>query len=106
MPHRQYDITLESPMGPKQGTLRMEVQNGTVTGILSLLGYDNRISGTVCGAGELCLSHLLRSAVSIFQCRSELKLTEKELSGRVCTQHGCWDCHGTLTTETKKEQQA
>ncbi|WP_295858106.1 hypothetical protein [uncultured Oscillibacter sp.] len=97
MRERQYDFILESPMGTKNGTLRMRFQRGAVTGTLSLLGFDNEVAGALSGPGEIRLTHPLRSAVSTFQCESVLSLTGDGLSGRVCTDWGCWLCRGTLT---------
>ena len=45
MTHR-YHITLHSPMGPREGELSLTGEmNGTVTGVLSLLGFQQPVAG-------------------------------------------------------------
>ena len=40
----EYEIVLESPMGPRNGSLRFEEKNWEVTGTLILLGYENPVT--------------------------------------------------------------
>lgn len=98
MRERRYDLVLESPMGERSGTLRLRLQDGVVTGVLTLLGYENEVAGTVGGAGELRLVHPLRSSRSTFSCESVLRERDGGLFGRVRTEWGSWSCRGTLSS--------
>ena len=41
----QYDILLESPLGERSGTLCWTERNGAVEGTLTLLGFENSVTG-------------------------------------------------------------
>ena len=99
----QYDVTLQSPMGPRQGTLRLHVQGDAVTGVFSLLGFDNAVSGTRTGPYQLRLLHSLRSAVSVLECSCVLELTQQGLSGEVSMTRAGWRGWGRLTGTKRPE---
>lgn len=80
-----YRVTLESPLGPRPGLLRLEALDGEVTGTLSLLGFDNAVSGRRLDARRLLLTHGLRTAVSSLSCESILELDGAALIGTACT---------------------
>ena len=62
MTHR-YRITLHSPMGPREGELTLTGEvNGAVTGILSVLGFQQPVSGRE-SSGHIQLQHRLRTAM-------------------------------------------
>lgn len=42
-----YDVLLHTPMGKKKGELKAKIENGKLTGFLSLLGHTEPIHGTV-----------------------------------------------------------
>lgn len=42
---KQYKMVLESQLGPREGTLRLEEDNGLLKGTITLLGYENPVSG-------------------------------------------------------------
>lgn len=77
----EYRIVLESQLGPRSGTLRVNGKNGSVTGVLTLLGYDNPVSGQWIGTHSLRLSHHLHTVVSDLSCVSELELDGERISG-------------------------
>ena len=87
MPHR-YRITLHSPMGPREGELTLTGEvNGAVTGILSVLGFQQPVSGRE-SSGHIQLQHRLRTAMQELDCVSLLELTGETITGVTHTGKG------------------
>lgn len=57
----EYKIVLESQLGSREGTLQLEDQNGVLTGTITLLGYENSVSGEWIGDHLFRVSHQLRT---------------------------------------------
>ena len=83
MTHR-YRITLHSPMGPREGELTL---TGEVTGILSVLGFQQPVSGRE-SSGHIQLQHRLRTAMQELDCVSLLELTGETITGVTHTGKG------------------
>lgn len=77
----RYAVTLNSPMGPRQGMLELVFGPSEITGNLHLLGFDNPVSGRQTGDGCVRLRHCLRSLISELRCVTDLKLAQGQLSG-------------------------
>ena len=87
MTHR-YHITLHSPMGPREGELTLTGEvNGAVTGILSVLGFQQSVSGRE-SSGHIQLQHRLRTAMQELDCVSLLELTGETITGVTHTGKG------------------
>ena len=87
MTHR-YRITLHSPMGPREGELTLTGEvNGAVTGILSVLGFQQPVAGQEKG-GCLQLKHRLRTAMQELECVSLLELAGETITGVTHTSKG------------------
>ena len=87
MTHR-YRITLHSPMGPREGELTLTGEvNGAVTGILSVLGFQQPVSGRE-SSGHIQLQHRLRTAMQELDCVSLLELTGETSTGVTHTGKG------------------
>ena len=87
MTHR-YHITLHSPMGPREGELTLTGEvNGAVTGILSVLGFQQSVSGRE-SSGHIQLQHRLRTAMQELDCVSLLELTGETITGVTHTGNG------------------
>ena len=87
MTHR-YRITLHSPMGPREGELTLTGEvNGAVTGILSVLGFQQPVSGRE-SSGHIQLQHRLRPAMQELDCVSLLELTGETITGVTHTGKG------------------
>ena len=80
-----YRVTLESPLGPRPGLLQLEFLDGRIGGTLSLLGFDNAVSGRRLGEHKLVLTHSLRTAVSVLPCESTLEWNGSALTGTTRT---------------------
>ncbi len=94
-----YQVTLDSPMGLRTGTLRLIFSGGQVEGTLTLLGFDNPVTGLRMGEDRIRLFHQLRSLMTELTCRSDLELTGGKLTGVADTDWGLMAWTG-LRTET------
>ena len=84
----RYRITLHSPMGPREGELSLTGEmNGTVTGVLSLLGFQQPVAGRE-SSGHIQLQHRLRTAMQELECVSLLELTGETITGVTHTDKG------------------
>ena len=79
-----YNIVLEGQLGERRGQLGWDEAGGEVRGRLSLLGFDNALTGERHG-GILHLTHELRTRVGRLSCRSTIVLQGKRLYGAVVT---------------------
>ena len=89
-----YEITLESQLGPRKGTLLLNVIGKEVTGTLSLLGFDNPVCGQWISGRHLRLLHHLRTRMSDIPCESTLELIQGNLTGTANTSKGKMPWHG------------
>ena len=93
-----YDILLESPLGERSGTLRFTERNGAVEGTLTLLGFENSVTGQREGR-ILTLTHPLRTVLSTLRCETRAELRGDSLSGTVSSR---WSQFHLLGTKTEK----
>lgn len=77
----QYKIVLESQLGPREGTLQMEDQNGILKGTITLLGYENSVLGEWTGEHSIRLSHHLQTKISNLSCVSVFKIERDTITG-------------------------
>ena len=92
----QYQITIQSQLGPRNGVLTLQYRESCVTGSLSLVGFVNAVQGSRTEDGVLCLSHLIRTAVSTLECDTRLKLYEGGLYGTTKSEHAGMQWEGVL----------
>ena len=91
---QQYEIILESQLGQRYGTLVwQENAAGQITGIFSLMGIDNPISGQKDGQ-RLSFSHDLRTAVRVLNCHTVLTLCGDSLYGTVSSERSVMKISG------------
>ena len=83
-----YQVTLHSPMGPREGTLQLTLSESGVTGVLTLLGVENPVSGEQVQECEFLLTHSLRSMFHELSCQSRLVVSQGALAGEVQTEKG------------------
>ena len=95
-----YEIVVESQLGPRHGTLSMEETDDVISGILSLLGFENSVTGKREGK-KLCLHHKLRTLVSLLTCRTDLEMQENSLMGTINSEFGSIKIHGQKLTGTE-----
>ena len=80
---RKYHMVLQSQMGPKEGTLTLNEDHGTVTGTLQILSHELPVSGGREADGRLHLVHEIMTAVSTYPCQTILQDTGAGLSGEL-----------------------
>lgn len=97
-----YRVTLESPLGPRPGFLRLEFLDSRIDGTLSLLGFDNAVSGRRLDEHRLILTHSLRTAVSVLPCESTLEWNGSVLTGTTRTAGGQLSWRGELLETSEK----
>ena len=101
---QQYDIVLHSQLGERYGCLSWEEKECTVSGILSLLGFENPVHGQKV-ENRLELIHDLRTVVSTIACHSVLDLQDEKLCGMVSCAYGSMKIFGRKKkTETENTQ--
>ena len=89
-----YDILLESPLGERTGTLRFTERDGAVEGTLTLLGFENPVTGKREGQA-LTLTHPLRTVLSTLRCETRAELRGDSLSGTVSSRWSRFRLRGT-----------
>lgn len=100
-----YDIVLDSQLGERRGTLTIDNENGRVRGKISLVGFDNAVTGERRG-GVLYLRHELSTLMSTLKCRSVIRLAGDTLTGTVETGGAVMKLHGIRITKTGAEHDA
>ena len=89
----QYQVIIQSQLGPRKGTLMLCYHGSQVWGTLDLVGVLDPVQGTRAGDGTVRLTHAIRTAVSTLSCETVLKLEKGRLSGtttaRSCRM--CWE---------------
>ena len=100
-----YAVMLQSQLGPRAGELLLQEDARVVSGYLSLLGHQNRFSGSVLQAGKYLISGALRSPVDKVPYDAIFTVRDGRLFGGLITQHGCWDLTGVRDTASHLERE-
>ena len=77
----QYQVIIQSQMGPRTGVLTLSYQEPYVTGSLGLVGYVNSVQGIRSEDGRLHLFHPIKTAVSTIPCETVLNIQAGNLFG-------------------------
>lgn len=77
----RYKIVLESQLGPREGLLQLENQNGILKGTITLLGFENPVSGEWTGEHSIRLFHHLRTQISDLSCVSVFEIEGDTITG-------------------------
>ena len=77
----QYRIVLESQLGPREGILQIKDQNGILKGAITLLGYENPVSGERTGEYSIRLFHHLHTQISDLFCVSVFEMEGDKITG-------------------------
>ena len=97
----QYKIVLESQLGRREGTLQLENQNGALTGMITLLGYENPVSGEWTGEHSIRLSHHLHTQISDLSCISVFEMDGDTITGILKNDRNVMKWHGKKETGKK-----
>lgn len=97
-----YRIVLESQLGPREGTLRLEeTKAGVIAGSILLLGVENAACGKWIDARSFQLSHHLRTQVSDLECISKFELDGDKIFGTLHNEKSAMLWHGEKATVQK-----
>lgn len=100
----RYKVILESQLGPREGLLQIEDEEGTPTGILTLLGYENPVFGEWTGEHSFRLSHHLHTQVSDLTCVSVFEVDGNRISGILQNERNVMKWHGEKIISKKGGQ--
>ena len=100
----QYQVTIQSQMGPREGVLTLSYQGNYVTGSLDLVGYVNTILGVRAADGTLHLFHPIQTAVSTIPCETVLNLRAGSLQGTSTSKSARMRWEGTLIHQKPQEE--
>ncbi len=98
---QRYQIILESQLGPREGVLQLEEQNGTLTGTISLLGYENSVLGEWTSEHSIRLSHRLHTQVSQLCCVSVFEINGDTITGTLQSGRNVMKWHGEKESDKK-----
>ncbi len=99
---KEYRIVLESQLGPRAGTLRLEEEKeGAVTGWITLLGVENAALGEWIGEHMIRLSHRLCTRVSDLKCVSVFRLEGSKIFGTLQNDTNTMFWHGEKVSDEK-----
>ena len=88
---KEYQVTLHSQLGPRDGRLSITSSGGSIAGVLTLLGFENPVTGRENGGGGFTLFHPHRTTVGNYPCESVFTSVGTELSGtaylKQCSMH-------------------
>lgn len=97
----QYKIVLESQLGPREGILRLEDRNELLKGTITLLGYENPVSGEWTGEHSIRLSHHLHTQISDLSCISRLEIQGDTITGTLQNGRNMMKWHGEKEADKK-----
>ena len=100
----QYQVTIQSQMGPREGVLTLSYQGSYVTGSLDLVGYVNTVQGVLAEDGTLHLFHPIQTAVSTIPCETVLNLRAGNLRGTSTPKSARMRWEGTLIHQKPQEE--
>lgn len=92
----QYHVVLESQLGPREGTLRLEERNGIMTGAITLLGCENPAFGERTGDHAIRLSHHLHTQISDLSCVSVFEMDGDIITGFLQSGREVMKWHGEI----------
>lgn len=98
---QQYKIILENQLGPRERTLQLEDKNGVLAGMITLLGYENPVSGEWTGEHSIRLSHHLHTQISDLSCISVLEMEGDIITGTLQNNRNVMRWHGERETDKK-----
>ncbi len=89
-----FSIVLDSQLGPRTGILSLEYHQQEVTGSLSILGFENPVTGEWLGRDRLRLSHSIRTRMNEFPCQSLLEVHQDRVTGTIWMDETRMRCYG------------
>ena len=100
----QYQVTIQSQMGPREGVLTLSYQGSYITGSLDLVGYVNTVQGVLAEDGTLHLFHPIQTVVSTIPCETVLSRQAGSLRGTSTSKSARMRWEGTLAHQEPLEE--
>ena len=100
----QYQVTIQSQMGPREGVLTLLYQGNYITGLLELVGYVNKVQGVRGADGMLHLFHPIQTVVSTIPCETVLNLQAGNLRGTSTSKSARMRWEGALLRQDFQEE--
>lgn len=94
-----YDVTLQSPLGPRFGELVLQEDGQVVSGHLTLLGRRSHFTGTILKNGRYLISGELRTPMGQEFYDAIFSIHSGRLNGGLISRYGCWDLTGTHSSK-------
>ena len=94
----RYRIVMDSPLGERRGTLALTEDGEAISGIFSMLGFDNPVSGHRQG-DKLLLQYQMHTLISSLNCTSEFCPASGILTGTAQVGKFRIQLHGTAISE-------
>ncbi len=77
--NRLYDITMQTPIGARYGTMSVMENNGKINGMLNILKRENSFHGRIRENGDCRITGAIRSLMRIIPYDAEGRMTEEIL---------------------------
>ena len=100
----QYQVTIRSQMGPREGVLTLSYQGNYITGSLDLVGYVNTLQGVRAADGTIHLFHPIQTVVSTIPCETVLNLRAGSLHGTSTSRSARMRWEGSLIHQEPREE--
>ena len=100
----QYQVTIQSQMGPREGVLTLSYQGNYITGSLDLVGYVNAVQGVQAADGTIHLFHPIQTVVSAIPCETVLSRQAGSLHGTSTSKSAQMRWEGTLIHQESQEE--
>lgn len=79
MKDRKYNITMNTPIGSRYGTISISLENSRIFGTLNLLEHSEPLSGLIDGEGNCTIYGKLKTLMRTVEYTAIGKITEKAI---------------------------
>ena len=100
----QYQVTIQSQMGPRKGVLTLRYRGDRVIGSLEMVGYVNTVQGVRTEDGTIHLVHPIRTVISTIPCETDLELHGGCLRGTTTSRTARMRWEGSLIHQEPQEE--
>lgn len=105
MPQYTYDIVLQTQLGDKFGKMILAIDNGNLSGSLSVLGYSMPCSGKMDDAGHCVICGQLQTFMSLIDYSGTGHADSKSVDFQLISNHtNRFHLYGTFCKEEVKQQ--
>lgn len=95
--NRQYEVTMQTPVGARYGTMRLTVDNRNVDGILDILKRANPFHGNISEDGNCQINGELTTLMHTISYEGRGKITRDALFLKLITARESFDISGLVS---------